>query len=275
MAFIFEGRNYQFKRLPFGLVNSVAIFVACMDQILGPDALQFTTVYVDDLLITSANWEEHCHRVEHVLKKLADNNITLKLEKSKLIAKEVQFLGFNLNNQGISPSSEKVYAIQKFPQPKNRKQLQSFLGMCNYYRKFQRNYSELTAKFQYQLSAKNKWKWCKEQDETLQSIKDKFLEVVILHHPNFNKPFFLNCDASNLSLGTTLYQEDENGQHLVISFASRTLNPVSYTHLDVYKRQSQFRKKGLLKFGWWSVTISRNLSMIDCKVSSCSLHHFH
>ena len=60
LAFIFEGRNYQFKRLPFGLVNSVAIFVTCMDQILGQEALQFTTVYVDDLLITSETWEEHC-----------------------------------------------------------------------------------------------------------------------------------------------------------------------------------------------------------------------
>ena len=105
VAFIFEGRNYQFKRLPFGLVNSVAIFVACMDQILGQEALQFTTVYVDDLLITSETWEEHCYRVEHVLEKLAKNNITLKLEKSKFIAREVQFLGFNLDDQGISPVS--------------------------------------------------------------------------------------------------------------------------------------------------------------------------
>ena len=49
----------------------------------------------------------------------SNNNIILKLEKSKLIAKEVQFLGFNLNKQGISPSQEKVEAIQKFPTPKN------------------------------------------------------------------------------------------------------------------------------------------------------------
>ena len=164
MAFIFEGRNYQFKRLPFGLVNSVAIFVRCMDQVLGQEALQFTTVYVDDLLITSSNWEEHCHRVEYVLSKLAENDITLKLEKSQLIAKEVQFLGFNLTEQGISPSQEKVTAIQKFPQPKNKRQLQSFLGLCNYYRKFQRNYSALTSKFQEQLSSKNKWIWGHEQD---------------------------------------------------------------------------------------------------------------
>ena len=219
MAFIFEGRNYQFKRLPFGLVNSVAIFVACLDHILGQEALQFTTVYVDDLLITSANWEERCYRVEHVIEKLATNNITLKLEKSKFIAKEVQFLGFNLDDQGISLSLEKVEAIQKFPKPKNQKQLQSFLGNCNYYRKFQNQYSELTAKFQYQLSSKNKWIWGQEQDVTFQLIKDKFLEIVVLHHPNFNQPFFLNCDGSNISLGTTLYQEDENGNHLVISLS--------------------------------------------------------
>ena len=55
MAFIFDGRNYQFKRLPFGLINSVALFVKCMDQVLGQEALEFTTVYVDDLLITSTD----------------------------------------------------------------------------------------------------------------------------------------------------------------------------------------------------------------------------
>ena len=115
-------------------------------------------------------------------------------------------------------------AIQKFPKPKNRKQLQSFLGLCNYYRKFQNQYSELTAKFQHQLSSQNKCIWGQEQDITFQLIKDKFLKIVILHHPNFEQPFFLNCDASNISLRTTLYQEDENGHHLVISFASRTLN---------------------------------------------------
>ena len=182
----------RFKRLPFGLVNSVAVFVNCIDQILGQEALQFTTVYVDDLLVTSETWEEHCYRVEHVLEKLAANNITLKLEKSHFIAKEIQFLGFNLNDQGISPSAEKVEAIQKFPAPKNRRQLQSFLGLCNYYRKFQEKYSELTARFQPQLSSKNKWIWDIEQNETLTLIKQKFLEPII---------------------------------------------PVSYTHLDVYKRQ--------------------------------------
>ena len=117
--------------------------------------------------------EEHCYRVEYVLSKLAQNNITLKLEKSKFIAREVQFLGFNLDDRGITPSAEKVEAILKFPQPRNRKQLQSFLGLCNYYRKIQNKYSELTAKVQPQLSAKNKWTWGEEQDLTFRLIKEK------------------------------------------------------------------------------------------------------
>ena len=195
-----------------------------MDEILGQSTLQFTTVYVDDLLITSDNWEEHCNRVAQVLCKLEENNITLKLEKSKLIAKEVQFLGFNLSETGITPAQEKMEVIQRFPIPKNKKQLQSFLGICNYYRKFQHNYSELTAKFSQQLSSKEKWRWGPEQDTTFELIKEKFLTTVMLHHPNFNKHFYMNCDASDVSLGSILYQEDQEGNHQVISFASRTLN---------------------------------------------------
>ena len=99
--------------------------------------------------------------------KISNNHITLKLEKSKFLSDEVQFLGFNLSGNGITPSQEKVECIQKFPTPKNKKQLQSFLGLCNYYRKFQKNYSEMTAKFSHQLSSKNKWTWGVEQDLSL------------------------------------------------------------------------------------------------------------
>ena len=224
MAFLFDGRNYQFKRLPFGLVNSVAVFVKCMDQVLGPDTLKFTTVYVDDLLVTSEDWDEHCRRVRQVLTKLSDNHVTLKLDKSRLIAKDITFLGHVLTSQGIKPSPEKIEAIQNFPKPNKRKHLQSFLGLCNYYRKFQNNYSALTSKFKKQLSAKDKWHWGPEEDQTFDNIKEKFLETVMLRHPNFKDPFYMNCDASDTSLGAELYQEDEEGNHLVVSFASRILN---------------------------------------------------
>lgn len=80
-------------------------------------------MYVNNLLLTSSNWEEHCERVQKVLDKFATGNITLKLEKSKLMTSEVQFLGFILSPKGITVVTEKIEAIQKFPQPKHLKQL--------------------------------------------------------------------------------------------------------------------------------------------------------
>lgn len=96
-----------------------------MGQILGEEALQFTTIYVDDLFITSNTWEEHCQRAEYVLRKLEMNTITLKLNKSKLLTNQPNFLGFILT-QGICASQGKVEGIRNFPTPKNLKQLQSF-----------------------------------------------------------------------------------------------------------------------------------------------------
>ena len=81
---------------------------------------------------------------------------------------------------------------------------------CNYYRKFQNNYSKLTAEFSQQLSSKDKWKWRAEQDTTFKLIKEKFLESIMLHHPDFKRTFYMNCDASDVSLGSALYQEDED-----------------------------------------------------------------
>ena len=134
----------RFKRLPFGLVNSVAIFIKCLDEVLGKEILEFTTVYVDDLVIASSSWEEHCHRIDKVLTKLGEHGITLKLDKSTFIASKIKFLGFIVSNTGIAADPDKIQSIQNFPYPKNVKQLQSFLGLCNYYRNFQSNYSDLT-----------------------------------------------------------------------------------------------------------------------------------
>ena len=69
-AFLFNGKNYQFQRLPFGLNTSVASFIKCLDQILKPKDLDFLTVYVDDILIASRTFEDHLDHLGYVLSKL-------------------------------------------------------------------------------------------------------------------------------------------------------------------------------------------------------------
>lgn len=222
-AFLFRGRNYQFCRLPFGLNTSVSVFVKCIDKILGSEILSFTTVYVDDILIASETFKEHCEQISKVLKALNDNNITVKLSKSKFLRKNIKFLGYVISPQGIIADPDKIKCIQEFPVPINIKQMQAFLGLCNFYRKFQKNYSELTAKFANLLCSKNKWVWGKQEQENFELIKQRFLQTVILCHPDFSKTLYLNTDASNISVGAELYQLDEEGEHRVLAFASRKL----------------------------------------------------
>ena len=92
-AFLFNGKNYQFKRLPFGLNTSVASFIKCLDMILQPKDLDFLTVYVDDILIASRTFFEHLEHIEYVLNKLQHGGLTVNWEKSKFLQTEIHFLG--------------------------------------------------------------------------------------------------------------------------------------------------------------------------------------
>ena len=88
----FNGRNYQFKRLPFGLNTSVASFIKCLDEILQPNKLDFFTIYVYDILIASRTFEEHIEHLEYVLDKLYKGGLMVNWEKSKFLQKEIHFL---------------------------------------------------------------------------------------------------------------------------------------------------------------------------------------
>ena len=144
-------------------------------------------------------------------------------EKSSFLQKEIYFLGFIITPEGIQANPDKVESILKFPEPRNIKQLQSFLGLCNFYRKFQRNYAHITAKLSRVLQKNKQWNWSETERDAFNEIKEKFVSMVMMNHPNFERKFYLQTDASNIALGAELYQEDDEKEHHTIAFASRTL----------------------------------------------------
>lgn len=224
VAFSLFGRVYQFVRLPFGLCISSSEFIRCLYQILGEDVLDFCIVYVDDLAICSETLQEHIDKLTLLFKKLEAGNLRLKLSKSEFITQELKYVGYKISRFGIKVNDEKVRSILDFPECKNLKELQSFLGLCNFYRKFQKNFSYLTARFKNILSKKNKFIWGDSERKTFQEIKERFIECVMLAHPSLHRTFYLGCDASDIGLGAELYQLDENGQHQVVAYASRGLS---------------------------------------------------
>lgn len=237
VAFTYGGRNLQFKRLPFGLSVSTALFTKALNKILGPEFFDYVTCYVDDILIsTTTTFKDHLDHIDKVLSRLRENGVTVKLKKSEFLKQRVKFLGYILSDEGITMDPEKIDKIKNFRTPRNLKELQSFLGLCNYYRKFQKNYARLTSQFNHILSSKKHWRWGEHEQNLFEEIKNKFLKTIILRHPNWNKPFYISTDASDLCVAAILYQINEHNEEEVVAFASRSL-------LDIEKSYSVTEKE--------------------------------
>jgi len=223
-AFLHKGRNYQYQVLPFGLVNSVAEFQKILDRVLGPEILQFVAIYVDDIHIMSKSFKEHLYHLETIFNKFAEHNVTINYKKSSFLRKSVIFLGHVISAEGMTMDPEKIKTIQNFQPPKNKKQVQSFLGFINFYRKYIRDLSLHTEILNELTRKKSTWDWGERQQRAFEEIKQKFLEDIIIQYPDFNNKFFISTDASRTHLGAELFQINQEGQHQTLSFISRTLN---------------------------------------------------
>lgn len=143
-GFIFENHTYVFKRMPFGLKTAGASFTRAMNKALNDDALDYMIVYLDDILIASNSYEEHLQHIEHVLKRLESVGFTINKDKCEFMKKEIKFLGHTFDEVNASINDETRLSVKNFLRPKNKKGIQSFLGLVNWDRKFIKNLARLT-----------------------------------------------------------------------------------------------------------------------------------
>jgi hypothetical protein len=125
---------FEFLRLPFGFRNVGNTFQRKMDRVTGD--LEYTFTYLDDLMVFSQTAEEHEKHLHHTLSRLQAHCLVLNLEKCVFGASSVDFLGHRVSHQGVSPLPAYVKSVSKFPEPTHIKDLQAFLGLVNFYRKF-------------------------------------------------------------------------------------------------------------------------------------------
>jgi hypothetical protein len=223
-SFLINGRNYSYTRLPFGLCISGAEFQKAMDKVLGNLTEEFVTIYVDDILITSPTLEEHYDHIHQVLTKFRLHNVTVNIEKCQFFRHEVTFLGHIISNKGIKMDENKIRTVQEFRAPSNKKELQSFLGFLNFYRRFINKFAHIIQPLIELVKKDKKWHWEKHHQSTFEEAKKVFLQEVTIAFPDFAKPFYLNTDASTVAIGGELFQLN-NGERLTLGYASRTLKP--------------------------------------------------
>ena len=142
-AFISHAGLYQFNVLSFGLTNAPPQFQRLMSRVLHGLEWKVCLVYIDDVIVFSATFEEHISRLKLVFDRLREANLKLKPSKCNFARSTVNYLGFLVSSDGIAPDPTKLDAVQSFPTPTTVKEVRSFLGLCNYYRRFVKDFAQI------------------------------------------------------------------------------------------------------------------------------------
>jgi transposase InsO family protein len=216
--------HYQFKVMPFGLTNAPATFQGLVQDILRPYLDKFVIVYIDDILIYSKGEEEHTRHVRQVLKLLRQNKMYGKIPKCEFFKEAVEYLGHIISSKGIATDPKKVETVQAWPQPTNIKELQSFLGLCNYYRRFIADYSKVAAPLTDLTHKDTPYEWSPKAKEAFEELKERMTQTPILVIPDPELPFTVTTDASDFAVGAVLSQDQGQGPQPV-AFTSRKMNP--------------------------------------------------
>jgi len=142
-AFVTHSGQYQFLKVPFGLCNSPAVFQRFINEIFSNMTVKGIALpYIDDLVIPANNVEEAIV-LKMVLKRAEEYGLEINKKKCQLLKRCIEFLGHIIEDGKIYLSPEKTKAVLKFPEPKTIKQVQSFLGLSGYFRKFIPQYSKI------------------------------------------------------------------------------------------------------------------------------------
>ncbi|KAI5121092.1 hypothetical protein M0805_001950 [Coniferiporia weirii] len=218
----------------FGLCNSPATFQAFMDDTFCIVILKDKVlIYMDDIFIFASNLQELHRKTLQVLNICNANDLYCKPEKCLFMVQEAEFLGMIIIPNNINMDPVKLTGISEWPTPKTVKQLRSFMGFCNYYRRFIPNFSQIMYPLNELTHTNETWTWTPERDSAFLKLKTLFLNKPALLIPDPSKPFILETDASKVATGAVLYQTNSNGSLQPCGFISQTLGPAQQ-HYEVY-----------------------------------------
>lgn len=194
--------------------------------------------YLDDIYIEGENVEQHNTRLKMVYERLQNRGVVLNHDKCVIGASEVQFLGHIISASGIRPSPSKIEALVSFRRPVNSAEVKSFLGLANYMNKFINNLATLDEPLRKLTEQSVTFEWTNEHQKSFDEIKRALSNTLSLGYFNTDHHTSVIVDASPTALGAILVQTNENDEHRVIAYASKSLTKTE-------KRYCQTEKEAL------------------------------
>ena len=227
---------YEYLVMPFGLTNAPATFQAFINNVLREHLDDFVVVYLDDILIFSSTLEKHKEHVRQVLIQLEKADVRVSPDKSEFHKQEVEFLGFIIGPDEVKMDPGKIKSVLEWPVPKTVKDIQSFLGFGNFYRRFIKGYSEITHALTKLTRKDEPFDWTKDQQEAFDKLRKCFTQAPVLTTFDPERPITVETDASDFAVGACISQPDEHGKLHPIAFYSRTMSPAELNY-DIHDKE--------------------------------------
>ena len=262
--------SYEWLVMPFGLTNAPASFQRFINSIFVDMLDVCVVVYLDDILIYSQDPEQHVAHVREVLIRLRRNGLFAKPEKCEFHSTSVEYLGYCLSPQGLSMSPEKVQAIQDWPEPRKVKDIQSFLGFANFYRRFIHNYSDIVVPLTRLTCKGSPCNFSDKCRSTFNSLKEAFTSAPILTHWVPDAPLTIETDASNYAVAGILSITCSNGELQPVAFYFRTMTPPELNY-DTHDKELLAIFKA---FCHWRHYLEGSATPIDVVMDHKNLEYF-
>src|SRR3979490_159891 len=169
----------------FGLTNSPATFQTMMNDIFQDLIMEgVICIYIDDILIYSKDRAEHRSVTRRVLERLREHKLYLRKEKCEFEQTCIEYLGLIISEGKVEMDPVKVQGVTKWPTPKSRKEVQSFLGFANFYRRFIKDFSSHAHPL-FDLTKKEvQWRWGEDEEGALRKLNDQITSAPVLTFPD-------------------------------------------------------------------------------------------
>jgi hypothetical protein len=221
----------------FGLTNSPSTFQTMMNDIFRDliDQGQ-VVVYLDDILIFTEDIQTHQQITRQVLDVLRQHKLYLCPAKCEFHKRTIEYLGLIIGQGTVEMDPVKVEGVSKWPTPTNLTEVQSFIGFCNFYRRFIRDFSGIARPLHNLTKKDTPFAWGTVQQQAFQELKDTITSHPILAFPNEDKPFRLEADSSDYATGAELAQLGDDGKWHPIAFMSKSLSETERNY-DIHDKE--------------------------------------
>ncbi|GFW76314.1 retrovirus-related Pol polyprotein from transposon 17.6 [Trichonephila clavipes] len=237
-SFVVPDGQFEFNKVPFGLSTSPGVFQRYVSSIFRDLTRKGIVIsYLDDLVIPAKNEQEGLEKLKIIFEIAKKYGLEIKFKKCQFLKKKIEFLGHIVESGTIKPSPTKTLAVRKFPEPTTIKQVQSFLGLTGYFRKYINDYSKIAKPLSDLTRKENLFVFGIQQKEAFEKLKKVLSEGSNLHLYKYGRKTELHTDAYKQGYGAILLQEAEDEKLHPVFYMSKKTNTAEENISEDYAKK--------------------------------------